>query len=83
MRVECYSVQKVQLKCMVNQKVQLQTNGNDCGLFALASSTNICHGLNPMAQSHRRHFVDCIENHHMLPFSHTQKRVLFHKTVKT
>ena len=73
---------------VVNQKVQLQANGNDCGLFALASSTDICHGLNPMkssyeAQSLRRHLVKCIKNHNMLPFLCTQKRVLFHKTVKT
>ena len=68
--------------------MQLQTNGNDYGLFALAFTTDICHGLNPMessyeAQSLRQHLVDCDENQHMLPFPHTQKSVPFPKTVKT
>lgn len=52
MCVECSSVPKVQLKCMVNQKVQMQTNSNDCGLFAMAASADICDGLNPMESSY-------------------------------
>ena len=73
---------------MVNQKVQLQTNGNDCGLFAIAFATDICFGTNPVGRSYearslRRHLVDCIESQHMSPFPHTERRVPFHKTAKT
>ena len=73
---------------MVNQKVQIQTNDDDCGLFALAFATDICHFSNPggcgyEASSLRKHLVHCIENQHMSLFPRTHRRVNFYKSVKT
>ena len=73
---------------MVNQKVQVQRNGNDCGLFALAFATEICHGSSPVDCSYdasllRKHLVCCFEGNHMTPFPRTYRRVIFHKNVKT
>ena len=65
------------------EKVQKQLGSSDCGLFALAFATDLCHGLDPTKQSYnqemmRRHFVDCLEKGEMTPFPNTAKRVPFH-----
>lgn len=67
----------------MNEKVQRQVSSNDCGLFALAFATDLCHGLDPAIQrydqgSMRQHYVDCLENGTMVPFPKTTRRVPFH-----
>ena len=32
----------------INEKVQRQVGGSDCGLFSLAFATDLCHGLDPV-----------------------------------
>ena len=67
----------------VYEKVQKQLGSSDCGLFALAFATDLCHGLDPAKQSYNqemmcRHFVSCLEKGKMTPFPNTAKRVPFH-----
>ena len=67
----------------VYEKVQKQLGSSDCGLFALAFATDLCHGLDPTKQSYNqemmhRHFVGCLEKGKMTPFPNTAKRVPFH-----
>ena len=67
----------------VNEKVQKQLGGSDCGLFALAFATDLCNGLNPTDQSYdqgmmRRHYVDCLESGKMTCFPNTSRRVPYH-----
>ena len=67
----------------VYEKVQKQLGSSDCGLFALAFATDLCHGLDPTKQSYNqemmpRHFVSCLEKGKMTPFPNTAKRVPFH-----
>jgi len=70
---------------MVRQKVQIQRNGHDCGLFALAFATELCHGFSPVTCSYdddslRSHLVQCLENQHMSVFPRTHRRVGFHRS---
>lgn len=55
--------------------VQAQVGINDCGLFALAFATSICHGMlrEEMQYSMRRHYVDRLEEFCMKPFPAQQK----------
>ena len=51
----------------LNEKVQKQTNTNDCGLFALAFATDLCHGIDPVSQCYdpqhmREHYVHCLDS---------------------
>lgn len=67
----------------VNEKVQRQVGGSDCGLFSLAFATDLCHGIDPTNQKYhqeslRQHYVDCLENGEMSPFPKTEKRVPCH-----
>ena len=68
---------------LINEKVQRQIGINDCGLFALAFATDLCHGLDPVNQKYeqksmRQHYVRCLENGAMVPFPKTTRRVPFH-----
>ena len=67
----------------INEKVQRQVGGSDCGLFSLAFATDLCHGIDPTNQNYnqgsmRQHYVNCIENGAMSPFPKTEKRVPRH-----
>ena len=67
----------------LNEKVQRQLGSSDCGLFALAFATDLCHGLDPSTQSYnqkdiRQHYVHCLESRRMTPFPKTNKRVQYH-----
>ena len=71
----------------VYEKVQKQLGSSDCGLFALAFATDLCHGLDPAKQSYNqemmcRHFVSCLEKGKMTPFPNTAKRVPFHLAIQ-
>ena len=79
-RMLMYSGDKVNF---LNEKVQKQVGGNDCGLFSLAFATDLCHGLDPANQRHhqgsmRQHYVNCLENGATVPFPTTTKRVPHH-----
>ena len=59
--------------------VQEQTGSVDCGLFALAFITSVCHGLDPATQCYNqkamtRHLMTCIEKAQMTPFPATNGR---------
>ena len=63
----------------INEKVQRQVGGSDCGLFSLAFGTNLCHSIDPTNQKYnqgsmRQHYVNCLENGAMSPFPKTEKR---------
>ena len=67
----------------INEKVQKQVGGDDCGLFALVFATELCHGLDPTNQRYnqgvmRQHYVSCLESGSMVPFPKTTKRVPYH-----
>lgn len=56
-----------------NEKIQKQINSSDCGLFALAFATDLCHGIDPVTQSYYQekmhtHYVDCLNSLEMVPF---------------
>ena len=66
-----------------NERVQKQTNSNDCGLFALAFATDLCHGLDPTVQSYNqdnmcKHYINCLDSHNMVPFPRTSRQVPYH-----
>lgn len=66
-----------------NEKVQKQINSSDCGLFALAFATDLCHGIDPVTQSYdqekmRAHYVNCLDSLEMVPFPKTTRRVPYH-----
>ena len=63
-----------------NERVQKQTNSNDCGLSALAFTADLWHGLDPKVQSYdqdnmRKHYINCLDSHNMVPFPRTPRRV--------
>ena len=55
-------------------KVQSQKNSIDCGIYAIAFITDLCHGINPATQQYsssknlRQHLVNCFSNGSMSPF---------------
>ena len=60
--------------------VDRQTNGNDCGLYALANATSLVHGLDPCNMAYdqaqmRRHLLECIENNDLIVFPHVYRTV--------
>ena len=64
----------------LNEKVQKQRGLSDCGLFALAFATDLCHGVDPANEQYdqtvmRSHYVKCLESKAMIPFPKTTKRV--------
>ena len=53
--------------------VQWQSNGYDCGLFALANATALCAGIDPTSVTFeqskmRKHFLECLERNCLVPF---------------
>ena len=55
------------------QSMCLQNGGSDCGVYAIAYATDLCHGNHPEGlQYHqdrlRSHFIQCLESKKMLPF---------------
>ena len=53
--------------------VALQTNGYNCGLYAIANATALAHGIDPKTQIFiprlmREHQYKCIEEKHLGPF---------------
>ena len=66
-----------------NKKIQKQINSSDCGLFALAFATDLCHGIDPVTESYYQekmhtHYVDCLNSLEMVPFLKTTQRVPYH-----
>ena len=71
---------------LVNQKVQKQSNSNDCGLFAIAFATTLCHGGNPSKTRYdqtalKKHLVNCLESLEVTLFPETSTQVPWHTTV--
>ena len=67
----------------VNEKVQRQLNHDDCGLFALAIATDLCHSVDPPTQSYDQsklcqHYINCLESRKMAPFPKTTQQVIHH-----
>ena len=55
------------------QSMCLQNGGSDCGVYAIAYATDLCHGNHPEGlQYHqdrlRSHLIECLESKKMLPF---------------
>ena len=51
----------------------MQTNGNDCGLYAIANETALAFGRDPLKEQYipsklREHLIQCLENKEMRPF---------------
>lgn len=54
-----------------------QSNGVDCGLYAIATATDLCFGYSPSERNYdqlqlRPHLLECIKNQHMEPFPATK-----------
>ena len=54
-----------------------QTNGSDCGVYAIANTVALCHGLDPseihyIVPQLRSHLVTCLESRRFTPFPHTE-----------
>jgi len=65
---------------LIHEKVQKQKGINDCGLFAIAFATTLCHGHDPATTRYdqkamRQHLVDCLESLDISEFPSTDKRV--------
>lgn len=58
----------------INEKVQRQMGSSDCGLYALAFATDLCHGIDPTSPRSydqalmRQHYVECLEKAEWPPF---------------
>ena len=70
----------------LNEKAQRQLGSSDCGLFALAFATDLCHGLDPLTRSYnqkdiRQHYVNWsgIRENSTFP-QHQQKSAVPHTT---
>ena len=53
--------------------VHMQTNGNDCGLYAIANATALAFGRDPSKEQYipsklREHLIQCLEDKEMRPF---------------
>ena len=51
----------------------MQTNGNDCGLYAIANATALAFRLDPSKEQYipsklREHLIQCLEDKEMRPF---------------
>ena len=67
------------LKEYITTDVTQQTGTVDCGLFAIANLTAICHGERPEnfrfhQKQMRQHLLSCPENQELLPFPGSKKR---------
>lgn len=59
--------------------VEKQSDGFNCGVYAIAYAADILHGVSPMESQYdvdqmRAHFIDCLENEQLLVFPKTSKR---------
>ena len=59
--------------------IQFQSGGSDCGLFAIASATALCHGQNPVhfryeQSSMRKHLMKALEMKALHPFPAKKKK---------
>ena len=59
--------------------VAMQTNSNDCGLYAIANATALAYGKDPTTQIYipklmRQHLFTCLENKHLTPFPTTNSK---------
>lgn len=59
-------------------KIQKQVGGVDCGLFAIATATDICHFNNPYEITYdqskmRKHLIECFNNNLLTPFPRFQQ----------
>lgn len=73
--LHCTSSDTIQIQV---QPVQTQTNGIDCGVFALAFATSLCYGKDPCEVSFsrrvmRQHVWSCIETKSLSMFPHTKR----------
>ena len=56
------------------EKVQSEINSVDCGVYALAFITDLCHGIDPATSQYCsskelcQHLINCFENDSMNPF---------------
>ena len=72
----------------INEKVQRQMGSSDCGLYALAFATDLCHGIDPTSPRSydqalmRQHYVECLEKGRMAPFPSSTRRVIYHNDQK-
>ena len=72
----------------INEKVQRQMGSSDCGLYALAFATDLCHGIDPTSPRSydqalmRQHYVECPEKGRMAPFPSSTRRVIYHNDQK-
>ena len=53
--------------------VYMQTNGHDCGLYAIANATALAFGRDPSKEQYipsklREHLIQCLEDKEMRPF---------------
>ena len=58
-------------------RMQLQSGGADCGLFAIATATAICNGQDPEnirfdQRQMRQHLLKCLDDKLLLPFPSTK-----------
>ena len=58
------------------ERVQMQSNSVDCGVYAIAFLTDLCYGKDPASCRYAsteicNHLVTCFENGHMTPFPST------------
>ena len=64
----------------MDEDVTQQTGVVDCGLFAIAFITALCHGQRPEdyifhQDQMRHHFLSCLDNKELIPFPATQKPI--------
>ena len=56
------------------EKTQQQQNATDCGIFAIAFATDLCHGIDPVRCNYsdgnelRHHFLKCLQEGIISPF---------------
>ena len=70
--------------CLHFEDVQVQRGSSDCGLFALAFATSLCHGedpgqLNYVQHELREHLLVCLQNRTITPFP---RRIRKRKKIK-
>ena len=62
---------------IILERVQCQKNAVDCGIYAIAFLTDLCHGLDPASNKYhsskelRKHLIQCFEQGIMSPFPST------------
>jgi len=60
------------------EKTQQQENNTDCGLYAIAFATDLCHGIDPVGLLYaagselRCHFLKCLQEGCLTPFPSKQ-----------